>query len=221
LTKLRQAAKVAQVEQQPNTNTPEDPVSTTTRTIVKTTTPGWYIDVDDPDGKRVRKAEGDNVITRDEYWLMKNPAPAESKSLAELAEVVNHSTPDQAPDAREAQRQATVEAAADANNTTQLSSGKLATGPTVTIKCAWVDPVDRTPAQQRLFEGPVRDITYDGMVQAAGGDPKAMPDGTERVIKKQDQFQVRFTPENQRKHRNELKRRKLAQKRAARQAAQA
>jgi hypothetical protein len=109
-----------------------------------------------------------------------------------------------------------------------LTSGKEATGKTLTIRCAWVDPDKRTAAQQKLFDTGFAGVepgkAYEAMVKAAGKGAKAeaaMPDGTERMIKVQDAFQVRFSVENQKRHRNELRRRKATAKKAAREAAKA
>jgi hypothetical protein len=112
--------------------------------------------------------------------------------------------------------------------TVTLTSGKQATGKTLTIRCAWVDPDKRTKKQQELFDtgfaGVEKGKTYEAMVKAAGNGKAAadaQPDGAERVIKVQDAFQVRFCPDNQKKHRNELRRRKATARRQAREAAKA
>lgn len=109
-----------------------------------------------------------------------------------------------------------------------LTSGKAVTGKTMKIRCAWVEPDKRTKKQQELFDtnfaGVERGKSYEAMVKAAGNGAKKdehMPDGTERLIKVQDAFQVRFTPENQRKHRNALRRANTAAAKAKREAAKA
>ena len=109
-----------------------------------------------------------------------------------------------------------------------LTSGAVVTGKTVTIRCAWVDPERRTKAQQKLFETNFAGVEpgkgYEAMVKAAGNGKdkdKALPDGSERTIKVQDAFQVRFSTENQKRHRNEQRRRKARERRAAREAARA
>jgi hypothetical protein len=161
------------------------------RTLIKTTSAGWFIDADDLDGKRVRKGEGDNVITREEFEAAK-AAPAAAAPKADKPEV----------------------------QVKTLTSGKVAIGKTATIRCAWVDADKRTPAQQKLFdELPPAPKMYELMVKAAGGKAEAMPSGEEREIKVQDLFQVRFSTANAEKWRNELRRRSNAKKRAEREAA--
>lgn len=190
------------------------------RTLVKTTAVGWYIDANDPDGKRVRKTEGDTIVTQDEYEGMKALVADGHLTKDDLPEGPNADSADTTTKARDTEKrngEHRTNAAAAAPTT--LTSGKQAVGPTVEIQCAWVDPENRTKAQQKLFEGPTSAITYEKVVKAAGGDEKAMPSGEKRVIKKQDQFQVRFSVENQKKHRNELRRRKTGRRRAEREAA--
>lgn len=188
------------------------------RTLVKTTTAGWYIDADDPDGNRVRKADGDRIITRDEFDAAKDATPGEAPA-APSAEAVE----EQVAETQAKNAQTRKDAAKAAPQTTTLTSGKVATGATVTIRDAWVDPEARTKAQAKLFEngfeGVEKGKTYEAVVKAANKKAEAMPSGEERVIKKQDAFQVRFSPDNQKKWRNELRRRSNAAKRAARQAA--
>lgn len=37
------------------------------RTLIKTSTAGWYLNSEDLDGNRVRKTDGDLILTRDEF----------------------------------------------------------------------------------------------------------------------------------------------------------
>lgn len=177
-----------------------------TRTIIKTDTAGWF---EDPTtGKKTRKQDGDRVMTRAEY---------EQHVL------------DQDPAQAQPEQQEQPEAKADTNGgkaatppaeEVELTTGKTATGKTLVIQCAWVDPDKRTPEQVKLFEGDPSKITYEAVKQAAGGKRSAFPDGTKRTIKPQDAFQVRFSPANQQKWRAELRRRKTkARREAARKAA--
>jgi hypothetical protein len=184
------------------------------RTIIKTNANGWFLDAADPDGNRVRKQEGDVVLTREQFEALKNGDTSVLPNTGNAAV-----TPEQ-----EAERQETVKNGAAASKPAKpaktpaprstLSSGKEAVGKTATIKCAWVDPDKRTPAQQKLFAGPTREITYDKVTKAAKGDQNAMPCGAERTIKVQDVFQVRFCTEHTDARRNEM-RRLTNQKRAA------
>lgn len=192
----------------------------TNRTIVKTTTPGWYMLADDTDAARVRKQDGDTVLTLDEFEALKNGTPADAEQAA---------TKQAANQAANAQTRKAAAAKAKGEQAekpvTTLTSGKVVTGETVTIKDAYVAPENRTKAQQKMFESGFEGIpapeTHKKVVAAARGEQKAMPSGEERVIKKQDSFQVRFTVENQKKHRNALRRSKTAAAKAAREAAKA
>lgn len=171
------------------------------RTIIKTSTAGWY---EDPvTGKKTRKQDGDNVMSRAEYDQMVLDADP-SRTDAPAAKPESNGKP-QAPVAA-------------------LPTGKVAVGETIDRRCAWVDPDKRTDAQEKLFASNFKGVdakdTYDRVKDAAGGKRSAMPDGTTRRIKVQDSFQVRFSPENQRKWRAELRRRKnKARREAARKAA--
>lgn len=160
------------------------------RTLVETGTAGWFEDPTQP-GKKVRKNNGDKVVSRAEYDKIAKGETVESKPV----------------------------------KATTLTTGKRVTGATVTVQCAWVDPDKRTPAQQKLFESNFAGLkkgetAYDAVKDAAGGKRSALPDGSKREIKIQDVFQVRFSPENQKKWRAELRRRKNKTRRdAARKAA--
>lgn len=143
--------------------------------------------VDPATGKKTRKQPGDNLLTRDEYEATLEQAKPKPK------------------------------AAAEPKQTTKLSSGKTATSATTVVRCAWVDPENRTAAQQKLFDAGDKDkLTYDAVKKAAGASQAAQPDGREIVVKAQDAFQVRFSAENQRKWRNEQRRRLNAARRQAR-----
>lgn len=192
------------------------------RIIVKTETAGWY---EDPaTGKKTRKQDGDRIMTSAEYaQLILDAEPArevatdQEKNMDEAATVEAEVTTDDAPK-QTAQRPPTAKP--DAEIVT-LTTGKRVTGKTIEIRCAWVDPDKRTPEQVALFEGDPRQISYDSVKTAAGTKRSAFPDGTKRTIKKQDAFQVRFSPENQIKWRAELKRRKTKARREAARAAAA
>jgi hypothetical protein len=187
------------------------------RTLIKTTTTGWFLDAEDLDGKRVRKTDEDTILTREEFDALRNGKAPEN---AEQAAAKQAGT--QAANAK------TRKAAAAKDKpepvVTTLTSGKVVTGETVEVRDAWVEPANRTKAQAKLFdsgfEGVPAQKTYDKVVAAAKGDKAALPSGAVRVVKKQDAFQVRFSVENQHKHRNELRRKKNAAKRAARKAAE-
>ena len=155
------------------------------RTIEKTKTPGWFLDL--ATGKKIRKQVGDIVVE-----------PGASNG--------NGKTPEQL-------RDGAIAVAKDQPLTT-LTTGKTGRGKTTTIRCAWVDIANRTEKQRKLFEGDPAKITYDNVVKAAGDTQSAMPDGRSRVIKVQDAFQVRFHPDNQKKWRSELLRRKNRTRRA-------
>lgn len=167
----------------------------TARTIIKTETAGWF---EDPaTGKKTRKQDGDNIVTRAEYeqtLLDADPAQKAADNGGQATEA----KPAPAP-------------ATDAEQV-ELTSGKSTTGKVLKIKCAWVEPDKRTEAQEKLFASNFKGVksadTYDRVKAAAGGKRSAMPDGRVRVIKPQDAFQARFHPENQQKWRAELRRRK-------------
>jgi hypothetical protein len=181
------------------------------RTIIKTDTAGWYIDPTAND-KKVRKQDGDIIVTRGEYDQMVLDA---EDGKGEAPNAVTNGN------ASEAARKQTVKDAAAAAPV-MLTSGRLSKGATATIRCAWVDPDKRTPEQQKLFAKGAKAITYEKVLAAADGKASAKPDGREVVIQVQDAFQVRFHPENQRKHRAELRRIKNKKRRdAARKAAKA
>lgn len=188
--------------------------ATEQRIIIKTDTAGWFIDPTNGD-KKVRKQDGDKIVTRAEYEQMLLDAedqPREDDPVAD-ATATKPNADERAKELRENPPQVEVE----------LTSGKKAVGNTVTIKCAWVDPDKRTAKQQKLFAkfaaGDRKALTYEKVRDAADG-PDSMPDGRERVIKPQDAFQVRFHSDNQPKWRAELRRAKNKAKReAARKAA--
>lgn len=166
------------------------------RTIIKTDAAGWF---EDPaTGKKTRKKDGDVIMTGEQYaqtLLDADPSKTAPVEQPEDKAATNGSNP---------QPQVT------------LTTGKVTTGATLTRKCAWVDPDKRTDAQAKLFDANFKGIkpedTYDKVKAAAGGKRSAMPDGTVRVLKPQDAFQVRFCPENQQKWRAELRRRKNRQR---------
>lgn len=196
------------------------------RTLVKTETAGWFLDANNIDGGKVRKTDGDRIIDREEFEQMKTltdpePTPEPETNGSPTAEQVEQAQAQKDAEAKATRDAVKAERAKRNENKpapvkTTLSSGKEAIGPTVVIQSAWVDAENRTKAQQKLFEtGDPRKITFDAVKKAAGNEPKAQPSGKERVIKKQDEFQVRFTHEEQRKWRNELRRRATKRRQAA------
>lgn len=180
------------------------------RTIIKTDTAGWF---EDPTtGKKTRKKDGDVVMTGAEYAQTLLDADPSKTAPAEQ------------PEQPEAKAATNGGKAKDPQPEVTLTTGKVTTGATLTRKCAWVDPDKRTDAQAKLFDANFKGVkpedTYDKVKAAAGGKRSALPDGTVRVLKPQDAFQVRFCPENQQKWRAELRRRKNRQRAAkARKAA--
>lgn len=183
------------------------------RTIVQTQTPGWF---EDPaTGKKTRKQDGDTVVSRAEYDQML--LDAEDTPAAADATVNGQQVDHKTTESRNAEHRANAAAAAPV----RLTSGKLSKGKTVEIRCAWVDPDKRSPAQAKLFAGPRSKLTHDAVAKAATG-PENAPDGRLVVINAQDAFQVRFHPDNQRKWRAELRRAKTkARREAARKAVKA
>lgn len=191
------------------------------RIIVKTETAGWY---EDPaTGKKTRKQDGDRIMTSAEYsQLILDAEPArvatdQEKNMDDAPAEAEATTTEDQPK-QTAQRPPTAKPDAEVIT---LTTGKRVTGKTIEIRCAWVDPDKRTPEQVALFEGDPRQINYDSVKAAAGNKRSAFPDGSKRTIKKQDAFQVRFSPENQIKWRAELKRRKTKARREAARAAAA
>lgn len=205
---------------------------------------GKVVQASDKDGTRRFKV-GRHVVSVDTIVAIVGatvpgaPAPEPDEAPADnggVGEVVPGDTPEE----RTANHVAAVKAAATkpaakpaaapkppAEKVT-LTSGKVVTGKTVRIRCAWVEPDKRTKAQEKIFATNFKDVEpgkgYEAMVKAAGNGKNAadaMPDGSEREIKVQDAFQVRFTVENQKKHRNALRRTKTAAAKAAREAAKA
>lgn len=171
-------------------------MTTATRTLIQTDTPGWFIDPDSPD-KKTRKSPGDTIVSRAEYEkMLEAPKRGDRTDAAQTDE-------------------------REPVTTTALSTGKVVTGQTVEIRCAWVDPDKRTDEQKAIFDGDPKEITYDAVKAAANGKRSAFPDGTVRRIKPQDAFQVRFCPDNQTKWRAELRRRKAKARREAARAAAA
>lgn len=189
------------------------------RTIIKTDVAGWF---DDPvSGKKTRKQDGDQIVDRATYNKML--VDAESTPIHRIkespVETIDTLVAEQV-DAKPAKEKPVKAPAPEVT----LTSGKVVSGTTVTIQCAWVDPDKRTKAQEKLFAkyagGDRKAFTYEKVLAAAGDDATAKPDGRERVIKKQDAFQARFHPDNQDKWRAELRRHKNKIRReAARKAA--
>ena len=192
--------------------------TTAERTIIETPTPGWFLDP--ASGKKTRKQEGDRIMSQAEYdqaLLDADPAkvtppdpqeqvePAKSEHNTEAvierinanAEGDNTGTP--AEDAEAKRQQQVKDAAAEV---TVLTSGKVVTGKTVTIKCSHIDGV--------LHEKHWADLTAAEKRKACGD---------ERTIKVQDQFQVKRCVAHQKAHRNALKRQKTRDQKAAREAA--
>lgn len=201
-------------------------MATAGRIIIETTTSGWYEDPEQP-GKKVRKQNGDRVMSRAEYdqlVLDREDSKETPVSKAPTAEQVAETQATTAA-ANKATRKAAAQAAKPEPVKTTLTSGKEAVGKTIEIRCAWVDPEKRTEAQQELFNSGFAGVepgkAYEAVKEAAGNKRSAFPDGSKRTIKVQDAFQVRFSPDNQKRWRNELRRRKTAARKAEREAAKA
>jgi hypothetical protein len=189
------------------------------RTLIKTDTAGWYEDPANPD-KKVRKQNGDKIVTRAEYDQIL--LDAEDQPEQTHGDVLPGGTDPEPTDDAEAKRQQMVKDAA-AQVGTRLTSGKIVVGQTIEIRCAWVDPDKRTPEQEAIFDagfaGVQKGKAYEAVKDAAGGKRSAFPDGTPRTIKVQDAFQVRFAVENQKKWRAELRRKKNKARRESARAA--
>lgn len=163
------------------------------RTIVSTTAVGWYIDASDPDGPRVRKKDGDSIITLDEFQASRGNDTGNRTATQEHA-----ATAAKGVHQRRAERQAADEKpqqtdAEKAVSTTTSETGKILRGKTTVIKCGF-----------------------------KGEDGESGPVcGKQRTIKVQDQFQVKYCVEHQAAHRRKIKRNKLKAKRQAVKAAAA
>lgn len=179
---------------------------TQSRTLVKTSTTGWFIDAADPDGKRVRKTDDDRIISRDEFEALKRGEElGQDTSMAQATAAMRENAKENAV----ADNASKPKPAPQKGKTT---TGKEIVGATTEIRCAWVDPDKRNQRQTKLFKDyflgklpKPGQFNYD-KVLAAAGDDGGKPDGRKRVIKKQDAFQVRFHPDNVGKARNERRR---------------
>lgn len=199
------------------------------RILVETGTPGWYENPTNP-GKKVRRTDADQVMSDEQYRQYTinqrdEQSVTQAEKPADQPENGNEAAQQQQAETQAANAATREAAAKAAPQTTTLTSGKVATGATMKIRCAWVDADKRTDAQKALFDanfkGVERGKSYEAVKDAAGSKRSAFPDGTDRTIKVQDGFQVRFKPENQRKWRNELRRRKTLARRAQREASAA
>jgi len=185
-----------------------------TRVLVKTGNPAWFVDIANPEGKKVRRTEADQIFD--------NPIEAQ-EALAVLQaahgpSAGNGDAPEKAEKPKPNRNRGT-DAAKEAVNrtppqTTVLSSGKPVTGKTITIRCAWIEggKNDGTPYETiKLPNGKV----IKGLTPAQ--QKKAC--GEERVIKVQDLFQVRYCLKHQKMARqqkvNARNRAKTAKKAAA------
>jgi hypothetical protein len=163
------------------------------RTIVSTTAVGWYIDASDPDGPRVRKKDGDTIITLDEFQASRGNGAGNRTATQERA-----ATAVKALHQRRAERKAAGEKPqqTDAEKsvpTTTSETGKILRGKTTVVKCEF-----------------------------KGEDGESGPVcGKQRTIKVQDRFQVKYCVEHQAAHRRKIKRQKLKAKRQAAKAAAA
>lgn len=185
-----------------------------TRTLISTDTPGWFVDPANPD-KKVRKQDGDTIVAPENH-----ETPAAATAVQEQQEdIERHNAMIDAETKRQERHEQDVKVRDDAiakgKELVTLSTGKKMKTKTVEIRCAWVDEDKRTPAQKQLFSGPKSAITYDAVKDAAGGTKAALPTGEKRTIAAQDQFQVRFSPENQEKWRREQRRRNYKSKKKA------
>jgi hypothetical protein len=195
-------------------------MTTATRTLVETDARGWYIDADNPEGSKVRKGNGDRVITRADYDAL--IAAGVTPHADEPVQDGNQAAKDKQATTQAANATTRKDAAAAVKPTHVLTSGAKAVGDVVTIQCAWVDPDKRTKKQQKLFETGASALSFDAVTKAgatAADAADAAPCGNERVIKPQDAFQVRFCPDHQAQWRNELRRRGNQRRKAAREAA--
>lgn len=96
----------------------------TSRTLIKTTNAGWYIDASNPDGPRVRKQDGDTIITREEYEARQSQTPSQQRA-AHAAKGAHQ---------RKAERKA-----AEPTDQPEVKSetGKILRGPTTSIHCQY------------------------------------------------------------------------------------
>lgn len=182
--------------------------TTQSRILVSTAVSGWYLDPTDP-GKKHRKKDGDVLMSPAEYKahvdaeqakIDAEDAPVRDQAFAEQEAAVTGKSPVLQSE-RDAKRKAADKKVIAKMNDSAQDEPRL-----VEIKDCWV-PIDlRTPAQQKLFAGSKRDLSYEKIVKAAGKDQKAMPSGESRMVKPQDAFQVRFTVENQKLYAAEQRR---------------
>lgn len=103
------------------------------RTVVKTTTSGWFIDAADPDGPRVRKKDGDTVISLDDFQQMRAGDESRTPSQQHAAHAAKS-----IPAARAARNGKPEQTEAErAIPTTTSETGKILRGKTTEIKCGW------------------------------------------------------------------------------------
>lgn len=103
------------------------------RTLVKTTTAGWFIDAADPDGQRVRKSDGDTVISLAEF--QKQRAEQAGGEPSGEATPAAKETADKKPAAKAAAKPAKEKAEKEPLPTTVAETGKTLVGKTIVIKC--------------------------------------------------------------------------------------
>lgn len=175
-----------------------------TRTLVKTTVAGWFIDAADPDGPRVRKTPEDTIITREDYNAQKTgQSPTLTPENAEDGQRVEHRGPpvvsDRAPKVGPDQ------------SVVISGTGKLLVGPTVTILCKWVPEEHQNAKVKALYAKDQREVTVE-MVEKAAGVPACRD---KRIVKVQDAFQAKFCDAHQDENRKAIRRAKAKSKRAA------
>lgn len=187
------------------------------RTIVQTTTPGWFIDAADPDGGRVRKSKDgtDRIVTLEQYETAKAVEAIDGNGiLAAIDQVLKGAEGGKESEAGPRGAESKIEGptpTADGQPVVVSDTGKQLVGKTTEIKCLWVDEGARNAKVNKLLEKDPRKVTPEQIEQAAG----VKPCGASRVIKVQDGFQVRFCVEHQDEHRKAIRREKMRARRAA------
>jgi hypothetical protein len=212
--------------------------TTTTRTLVQTTTAGWYLDTADPDGKRVRKTDDDVILTLQDYEALKAgnlPQPESDEEQRQrlldmtgegMEDQIKAMTPDEVrsmlsdmEDLAAAAPQIEVAAAAIAAERTRQDLGaQLAQQAAAPVIGANGKPLSGPTCTIRCSwiadDEDAPDVSFEDLTPAQ----QAKACGAERTIKVQDQFQVKRCAEHQGAHRRRVTRQKARAKRAAAQA---
>lgn len=170
------------------------------RTLVKTATAGWYIDAADPDGGKVRKLDGDQVITQAEF---------DQRQLDAEDAGTNGNAPLLAEDSEAVTARAVAEPTPQ--DTTVADTGKLLVGKTTVVACRWVPLENQGKQVKKLYAKDQRQVTLEQVQKAAG----VTPCGHERIIKVQDAFQAKFCVQHQDENRKAIRREKARAKRKA------